>query len=235
MFAASGRGHWCSCPRWPARCARPATRSTTPRSSACAGFAGALRIDLHASGRGCLLRAARVHPRRRACSRSPASSSHRAWALALRAKWPMLWSSAIERRPRRGDWSPPRCLRAGSALWNIAPDLASAISRRAGSEEIARAYARALARQALTGRSRLAIIRTAAPGHAGQPVQGPRARRLAVGLASRPCSRMLGGQPPPRTSARRRLALLRRQRRRRAGRARGSARRGPGARSPASP
>ncbi len=107
------------------------------------GLAGALRIDLHGSGVGvsCVLpgfiRDAGLYADSGAKlpfgvgTRSPQDVG----AAVVRA---------IERNLPEVQVSSP-LLRAGALLWNVAPDLASAISRRMGSEEIARTYERALA------------------------------------------------------------------------------------------
>jgi short-subunit dehydrogenase len=107
------------------------------------GLAGALRIDLHGSGVGvsCVLpgfiRDAGLYAESGA--RLPfgvgTRSPREVGAAVVRA---------IERDLAEVQVSSPT-LRAGAMLWNLAPDLASTISRRMGSDEIARTYERALA------------------------------------------------------------------------------------------
>ncbi len=107
------------------------------------GLAGALRIDLHASGvsASCVLpgfiRDAGLYAQSEVkLPPGVGTRSPREVADAV--------ASAIEDDRAEVLVTSP-FLRAGSALWNSAPDLASAISRRAGSDEIASTYARALA------------------------------------------------------------------------------------------
>jgi short-subunit dehydrogenase len=106
------------------------------------GLAGALRIDLHGTGVGvsCVL---------------PGFISDAGLFAESGAKLPCGVGTrppedvghavvdAIERdRPEVQVATP--LLRAGSLLWNVAPDQASAISRLMGSQEIARTYERGL-------------------------------------------------------------------------------------------
>jgi uncharacterized protein len=107
------------------------------------GLAGALRIDLHGSGVGvsCVLpgfiRDAGLFAQGGA--RLPFGvGTRRPGEVGVAV------ARAIERDVAEVQVASP-LLRAGAVLWNVAPDLASAISRRAGSQEIARTYARALA------------------------------------------------------------------------------------------
>jgi uncharacterized protein len=107
------------------------------------GLAGALRIDLHGTGVGvsCVLpgfvSGAGMYAQSGA--KLPLGVKTRTPADVARAV-----VSAIERDRAEVPVTSP-FLRAGAALWNIAPDLASSISRRMGAEEIARTYGQALA------------------------------------------------------------------------------------------
>ena len=107
------------------------------------GLAGALRIDLHGSGVGvsCVLpgfiRDAGLY-----------AESGAKLPLGVGTRSPREVGDAVVRAIER-DLPEVQvssfALRAGALLWSLAPDLASAISRRMGSGEIARTYERALA------------------------------------------------------------------------------------------
>jgi short-subunit dehydrogenase len=102
------------------------------------GFAAALRIDLHGSGVGvsCVLPGFI-----RDAGLFAESGTRLPWGVGTRA--PRDVARAVERvierdRPEAEVTSP--FLRLGALLWAIAPDLASGIARRMGSQEIAQTY-----------------------------------------------------------------------------------------------
>ncbi len=107
------------------------------------GLAGALRIDLHGSGVGvsCVLpgfiREAGLYAE---------SGARLPFGVGTRSPREVGTAvvRAIEHDLAEVQVSSP-LLRAGVVLWNVAPDLASAISRRLGAEEIAHTYERGLA------------------------------------------------------------------------------------------
>jgi uncharacterized protein len=106
------------------------------------GFAGALRIDLHGSGVGvsCVL------PGFISGAGLFAESGVRL-PLGVGTRTPQDVASAVVdaiERDRPEIQVTPRLLRAGALLWGLAPDLASGLARRMGSEQIADTYEAAL-------------------------------------------------------------------------------------------
>ena len=133
-----GRGHLLYVSSTGGRAAAPGNPLYHATKFGLRGFAGALRIDLHRSGVGvsCVLpgfisdaglfaeSGARLPPG--IGTRTPEDV-----ATAV--------VDAIERDRPEVDVTSP-FLRLGAVLWGLAPDLASSLGRRMGSEQIARAY-----------------------------------------------------------------------------------------------
>jgi len=106
------------------------------------GFAGALRIDLHGSGVGvsCVLPGFI-----RDAGLFAESGAKLPFGVGTRTPGDVATAvlRVIEHDRAEAEVTSP-FLRAGALLWALAPDFASAVARRLGSEEIARTYEQAL-------------------------------------------------------------------------------------------
>jgi uncharacterized protein len=137
-----GRGHLVFISSTGGRAAGPGNPLYHATKFALRGLAGALRIDLHGSGVGvsCVLPGFI-----RDAGLFAESGARLPFGVGTRA--PEDVGAAVVRaiecdRPEVEVTSP--FLRAGALLWALAPDLASAMARRMGSEEIASIYEQAL-------------------------------------------------------------------------------------------
>ena len=102
------------------------------------GFAGAIRAELHGTGVGVSAHLPRLHPRRRdvPCDRRQAAVRRRDEVAAPRRRGDAQGDRAQQGRARRRAGRPA----LGAVLGPLAPDIAAAVSRRSGGDEIAKAH-----------------------------------------------------------------------------------------------
>jgi uncharacterized protein len=137
-----GRGHLVFISSSGAKATAPGNPLYHATKFALRGLAGALRIDLHGSGIG----ASCVLPGFiRDAGLFAESGAKLPFGVGTRTSEDVARAvvQVIERDQPEAEVTSP-FLRAGALLWALAPDLASNLARRLGSEEIARTYEQAL-------------------------------------------------------------------------------------------